>query len=82
LVYIIDEVLHLSGRLITSWWTKGLEENIQIDENIQIQEIVKVPTKTVLVHSRERKLRQRVGKGKISQNLYSMVRNLDYAGVK
>ena len=83
MVYIIDEVLHLSERMITSWWTKGLEENIQIDENMfRFKGLYKVPTKTVLVHNRELKVRQKLGKGKISWSLYPMVRNLDYVSVK
>lgn len=81
--YIIDEFLYLSGRLITSWWTKGLEENNQRDENVfRFQRLHKVPPKIVLVYNRELELRLKVGKDIIFQSLYSMVRNLDSAEVK
>lgn len=49
----------------------------QMDENMfRLKRLHKMPN-TVLVHNKEQ-----IGKGNISQTLYSVVRSLDYAGTK
>lgn len=65
-----EEGVHVGGQ-------KGWRKVFQMDENMFRLKRLHEMSNTVLVHNKEH-----VGKGSISQTLYSMVRSLDYAGAK